>query len=98
MSNFETLENATYNWPWEKTGWGKYIPILLNDCPWLLLMDMQNANLTGNCRLLRIKGKSVPFVLKFILFNKTLLPIFAPAIISMSNIFAWIPFVLIIKN
>ena len=58
-------------------------------------MDMQNANFTGNCRLLRIKGKSVPFVLKLILDNSTLFPIFEPAIISMSNIFVYTPYVII---
>ena len=37
-----TRESATYNWPWENTGFGKYNPTCAKDYPWDLLMVIAN--------------------------------------------------------
>ena len=39
-----TRESATYNWPWENTGFGKYNPTCAKDYPWDLLMVIANYN------------------------------------------------------
>jgi len=44
-----TLETATYSWPCEKTGWGRYIPTFCSDCPWLLFIVIANDTEIGNC-------------------------------------------------
>jgi hypothetical protein len=46
------LDNATYNWPWENTGSGKYTPTLGIVCPCALLIVMAKLSLIGNCFLL----------------------------------------------
>ena len=40
-----TLEQATYNWPWEKHDDSKLITATLRDCPWDLLMVIAKASL-----------------------------------------------------
>ena len=54
-----TLEQATYSWPCEKQGCSKLIPATFRDCPWALLIVMAKANLMGNCRRLKLKGRSL---------------------------------------
>ena len=43
------LDSATYNWPWAKTGFGKYIPKKLYVWPCDLFIVMANAIIIGNC-------------------------------------------------
>lgn len=50
------LDSATYNWPWEKTGEGKYTPTVYNVWPWLLLMVMAYESHMGNWRRFNLKG------------------------------------------
>jgi len=49
---FPDLDSATFNWPWEKTGLGRYIPTFCDVCPCYLFIDMTYASLIGNCLLL----------------------------------------------
>jgi hypothetical protein len=52
----ETRDNATYSWPCEKTGCGKYIPTNFIVCPCALFMVIANAGRIGNCRRLISNG------------------------------------------
>jgi hypothetical protein len=54
-----TLEHATYSCPCEKHVFYRWVPAICRNCPCALLMDIANARRTGNCILLKMKGKSV---------------------------------------
>ena len=54
------LENATYNWPWEKTGVGRYIPRRMGMLwPWHLLMVIAQARRTGYWCRRSVNGRSL---------------------------------------
>ena len=84
-----TLENATYNCPWEKTGIGRYKPTQFNVCPWDLLMVIANAGCTGNWWRLKVKGSSVSEGDIIMRGMKTRLPELFPVIISASITCFW---------
>jgi len=54
-----TLEHETYICPCEKHAFGRLIPAIFRYILCALLMDVANARRTGNCILLKSKGKSV---------------------------------------
>ena len=49
------LDRATYSWPWENTGSGKYTPTLGIVWPYALLTVIAKLSRTGNCFLLNWK-------------------------------------------
>ena len=55
FSGEPTLEQLTYNWPWEKHGELRSRPAIFNVWPWDLLIVMAKLNLTGNWSLLNLK-------------------------------------------
>ena len=85
------LDRATYNWPCENTGWGKYIPTLSKDCPCDLLIVIENATLTGNWRRFRLKGNLLSDGVNVIRGINTCLPICDPVIISALMTLLWNP-------
>ena len=60
-------DNATYNWPCENTGFGRYTPTCSIVCPCDLLIVIANATWTGNYRLDNVKGNSDSVNVRFIL-------------------------------
>ena len=50
------------------------MPTLLNSCPWLLLIVIQKANLTGNCKRSNLNGTVVSDGHNLILGINTVLP------------------------
>ena len=50
------LDSATYNWPCENTGSGKYTPTLGIVCPCSLLTVIAKLSRIGNCFRLNWKG------------------------------------------
>ncbi len=70
---------------WQKTGLGRYTPIVYNVCPWALLIVMANAGRNGNCRQRRVKGiLSVSEGVMLRRGMKTRLPLSGPVAISTS--------------
>jgi len=51
-----TLDNATYNCPWQKTGLGSNKQIFSNVCLWDLFIVMAKVKRIGNCLRLNLKG------------------------------------------
>lgn len=56
LLNELTLENATYNCPWENTGLGKQIPAFCTVWPWALFIVIAKAILMVNCFRLSENG------------------------------------------
>ena len=89
MRNFRpfllvTLDTATYNCPWLKTGFGKYTPTCCNDCPWLLFIVIAKHTEVGNCHLFKTNGHFESLGDKVILGMNTCLPILVPIMIFAS--------------
>ena len=84
-----TLDKATYNWPWLKTGFGRYKPTFENDCPWLLFMVIAKQTITGNCLRYILNGNLVFDSVSSISGMNTLLPVCVPVMISAS--ITWLP-------
>ena len=55
------LDSATYNWPCENTGFGKYTPTLGIVCPCDLLTVIAKLSRIGNCFRLNQKGNISSF-------------------------------------
>ncbi len=53
-----TLLMATYNWPWLKNCFFRYIPIFCKPCPWALLAVIPKHLRKGNCLRCIRKGKT----------------------------------------
>ena len=53
---FVTLDNAIYNWPWQKTCFDKYNPTVFRDWPWLLFMVIAKQTERGYCLLFSTNG------------------------------------------
>src|SRR5438105_21597 len=51
------LDRATYSWPWENTGFRRYIPTCGIVCPYTLLIVIVKLSCTGNFSLLNLKGR-----------------------------------------
>jgi hypothetical protein len=79
-----TLENATYNCPCEKTGDGRYTPIVFSVCPWLLFIVMTYESLIENCQHRSLKGHLVCTDVVIIRGMYALIHLVFPAIISAS--------------
>ena len=79
-----TLDKATYNWPWVKTGCLKNKPTFDNDCPWLLFMVMEKHTEIGNCLLWNLYGILLFVGVKDILGINVRLPILLPDMIYAS--------------
>jgi hypothetical protein len=54
-----THEIATYSWPWDKTGDGKYTPMLFSVWPWILMTVIANAIRTWNWQWHKTNGQLV---------------------------------------
>jgi len=50
------LESATYNWPCEKTCWGKYKPTFWIVWPWALFIVIAKQRRTGNYFRMNLNG------------------------------------------
>ena len=77
-----TRENATYNWPWVKTGFSKRTPTLSKVCPCDLLMVIAKHNRTGNCSRRIVKGNISPVDSNLILGMRAICPKKDPVKIS----------------
>jgi len=80
MRNFRpfllvTLDIATYNCPWLKTGFGRYTPTCFKDWPWLLLIVIAKHTEIGNYRLFKRNGHFDSLGDNVILGIKTCAPI-----------------------
>jgi len=81
---FVTLDNATYNWPWQNTCLDKYMPTLLRDWPWLLLIVIAKQTDRGYCLLFSTNGHFESFGDMTILGMYTFSPTWVPVIIFAS--------------
>ena len=82
------LDSATYNWPCENTGSGKYTSTLGIVCPYALLTVITKLNRIGNCFCLNWKGNtSSSNGHKGIRGRKTRFPACCPNTISASMVF-----------
>ena len=75
------LEKATYNWPWEKTGAARKMPVW----PWDLLMVIEYDRRMGNWILCNVNGRAASDGASLILGINILSPAFAPVRISASK-------------
>ena len=82
------LDSATYNWPCENTGSGKYTPTLGIVCPCALLTIIAKLSRIGNCFRLNWKGNiSSSDGHKGIRGRKNCFPTCCPNTISASMVF-----------
>jgi hypothetical protein len=85
-----TLDIATYSWPCDKTGCGRYTVTCFRDFPWLLLMVIANHTDIENCLRWNLKGILVSEGDRDSLGIYTLSPIFVPVITFASRISSFI--------
>jgi len=80
-----THESATYSWPWQNTGFGKYNPTCAKDCPRDLFMAIANETMNENCLLISLNGHGESKGDIFILDMYVVWPILGSVIISAST-------------
>jgi hypothetical protein len=94
-----TRDSATYSWPCEKTGLGKYQPIFSRVCPRALLILIAKAGYIGYYDLCKGNGNPESDKIRGIRGIKTLSPMLVPVLISASitcwpkpRTIIWVPF------